>query len=165
MSDIPDSTATGENTPLVPIRIEQAIGAAVMATIACITFANVVLRYLTNLSFAFTEEYSVALMVVMALVGSAAACATDRHIRMTYLVDKLGAASRRRVEILCVALSILMFATLTWLSTRHTWDEYRFEVLSPGLGVPQWLYTIWLPLLASLCVLRLAGRLLRVIRG
>jgi TRAP-type C4-dicarboxylate transport system permease small subunit len=165
MSDIPDPTATGANTPRVPIRIEQAIGAAVMATIACITFANVVLRYLTNVSFAFTEEYSVALMVVMALVGSAAACATDRHIRMTYLVDKLGAASRRRVEILCVALSILMVTALAWLSTRHTWDEYRFEVLSPGLGVPQWLYTIWLPLLASLCVLRLAGRLLRVIRG
>lgn len=154
-----------EDRPRVPVSIEQAIGALVMATIACITFANVVVRYLTNISFAFTEEYSVALMVVMALIGSAAACATDRHIRMTYFVDQLGARARRRVEIACVALSILMFATLAWLGTRHTWDEYRFEVLSPGLGVPQWLYTAWLPLLASLCVLRLAGRLLRIVRG
>ncbi|MBM3525344.1 MAG: TRAP transporter small permease, partial [Alphaproteobacteria bacterium] len=121
--------------------------------------------YLTNISFAFTEEYSVALMVVMALLGSAAACATDRHIRMTYFVDKLAARARRRVEIACVALSIVMFAALAWLAARYTWDEYRFEVLSPGLGVPQWLYTVWLPVLAALCVLRLAGRLMRVARG
>lgn len=153
-----------DDQPRVPIAIEQAIGALVMATIACITFANVVVRYLTNISFAFTEEYSVALMVVMALIGSAAACATDRHIRMTFFVDRLGAGARRRVEIACLALSIVMFATLAWLGTRHTWDEYRFEVLSPGLGVPQWLYTAWLPLLATLCVLRLAGRLVRVVR-
>lgn len=165
MSDVPASEATRENTPRVPIVLEQAIGAIVMATIACITFANVVVRYLTDISFAFTEEYSVALMVVMALIGSASACATDRHIRMTFFVDRLGGGTRRGIEIACVVLSIVMFATLAWLGTRHTWDEYRFEVLSPGLGVPQWLYTVWLPLLAALCVLRLAGRLLRVVRG
>jgi TRAP-type C4-dicarboxylate transport system permease small subunit len=164
MSDAPSPDASRENTPRVPIAIEQALGAAVMATIACITFANVVVRYLTNISFAFTEEYSVALMVVMVLVGSAAACAGDRHIRMTFFVDRLGADARRRVEIACIALSIVMFAALAWLGARYSWDEYRFEVLSPGLGVPQWLYTVWLPLLSALCVLRLAGRLLRVAR-
>lgn len=163
MSDIPDPTP--DSPPRVPIKIEQAIGAAVMATIACITFANVVVRYLTNVSFAFTEEYSVALMVIMAMIGSAAACASDRHIRMTYLVDKLGPSARRRIELLCLALSILMFGTLVWLGSRHSWDEYRFEVLSPGLGVPQWLYTVWLPVLAALCVLRLVGRLMRVARS
>ena len=28
------------------------------------------------------------------------------------------------------------------------WDDYNFEVTSPSLGVPQWWYTIWLPLLS-----------------
>ncbi|MBL8700683.1 MAG: TRAP transporter small permease [Alphaproteobacteria bacterium] len=159
------SDGTSDDRPRIPIKIEQAIGAAVMATIACITFANVVVRYLTNISFAFTEEYSVALMVIMALIGSAAACASDRHIRMTYFIDKLGPAARRPVEMLCLALSIVMFGTLAGLGTSLTWDEYRFDVLSPGLGVPQWLYTIWMPLLAGLCVLRLVGRLMRVARA
>lgn len=163
MADIPDPAP--ENAPRVSIKIEQAIGAAVMATIACITFANVVVRYLTNVSFAFTEEYSVALMVILAMFGSAAACASDRHIRMTYLIDKLSAPARKPIELLCIALSILMFGTLAWLGSRHSWDEYRFEVLSPGLGVPQWLYTVWLPVLAALCVLRLIGRMMRIARS
>ena len=160
-----ETTSPPANTPRVPIVLEQAIGAAVMAAIACITFANVVVRYLTNVSFAFTEEYSVTLMVIMALLGSAAAFAGDRHIRMSFFVDKLAPRPRRGIEIFCVAASIVMFAAIVWLGTRHTWDEYRFEVLSPGLGTPQWIYTIWMPLLAALCVLRLAGRLLRVIRA
>ena len=28
------------------------------------------------------------------------------------------------------------------------WDEYRYEVTSPGLGIPTWFYTMWLPLLS-----------------
>ncbi len=163
--DSQDTAAAPENTPRVTIRFEQAFGAAVMAAIACITFANVVVRYLTDVSFAFTEEYSVTLMVIMALVGSAAAFASDRHIRMTFFVDKLGRRPRNRIEIFCVAASITMFGAIVWLGGRHAWDEYRFEVLSPGLGTPQWIYTIWMPLLAALCVLRLCGRLLRVIRA
>ena len=34
-------------------------------------------------------------------------------------------------------------------------DDFEFEVTSPGLGLPQWWYTVWLPLLSALIVLRL----------
>jgi hypothetical protein len=36
------------------------------------------------------------------------------------------------------------------------WDDYELEVTSPGLGIPQWLYTVWLPLLALLVIARIA---------
>jgi TRAP-type C4-dicarboxylate transport system permease small subunit len=58
-----------------------------------------------------------------------------------------------------------MFAAIAWYGARLTWDEYRFEVLSPGLGVPQWLYTVTLPALSALICLRIAGRLVRVFRS
>lgn len=41
------------------------------------------------------------------------------------------------------------------------WDDYNFEVTSPSLGVPQWWYTIWLPLLSIVIVLRLLAMLWR----
>jgi TRAP-type transport system small permease protein len=53
---------------------------------------------------------------------------------------------------------------LTWLATRYVWDEYRFEVLSPGLGIPQWRYTVALPVLSGLICLRILGRFVRVFR-
>ena len=151
-----------ERPPRVPIAVERAIAGVIMGAIACITFANVVVRYATDRSFAFTEEYSVVLMVIMTLVGSSAAFAADRHIRMSYLVDKLSPRPRRLIEIGTVILSIVLFAAIAGWGAQLTWDEYRFEVSSPGLGMPQWIYTGWVPVLAAASVLRLLGRLKRV---
>ena len=165
MSDVPDHDPTRENTPRISIGIEQAIGALVMAAIACITFANVIVRYLTNISFAFTEEYSVALMVVVALLGTSLAMAGGRHIRIGYLVDGLAPPARRRAEMAAMALVVLCFGLLAWYGARLAWDEYRFEVLSSGLGNPQWLYTGCLPLLSLAVIGRAVGRMVRLARG
>ncbi|MGG5886049.1 TRAP transporter small permease [Falsiroseomonas sp. HC035] len=155
----------GEAPPRIPVTIEGAIGAAIMGALALITFANVVVRYFTDVSFAFTEEYSVALMVVMAFVGAAAAFGNDRHIRMTFFTEKLPVRTARLVEQFVLLVSLGIFAAIAWLGAWYTWDEYRFEVLSPGLGVPSWYYTVWMPLLSAVICLRIAGRMWRVARA
>ena len=155
----------GEAPPRIPVTIEGAIGAAIMGILAVITFANVVVRYLTNVSFAFTEEYSVALMVVMSFVGAAAAFGNDRHIRMTFFTEKLPVRTARLIEQFVLLMSFGIFAAIAWLGAWYTWDEYRFEVLSPGLGVPSWYYTVWMPLLSAVICLRIAGRMWRVARA
>ncbi len=154
----------GEGKPRISAAIEGALAALLMAVLAAITFGNVLVRYLTDRSFAFTEEYSVALMVVLTLVGASAAFATDRHIRMTYFVEKLSRPAQKRIELLVLGLSLMLFSMVTWYGTWLTWDEYRFEVLSPGLGVPQWFYTAALPVFSAVICLRIAGRFLRVLR-
>nr|WP_246522722.1 TRAP transporter small permease [Neoroseomonas eburnea] len=147
------------------MRIEEVLIAAAMAAMALITAANVVTRYLTNVSLAFTEEYSVALMVVVALLGTALATATGRHIRIGVLIDEGPPAYRRWAEAAAMVLTIACFALLAWYGARLAYDEYRFEVLSNGLGHPNWLYTGWLPLLSLVVIGRAAGRLMRVLRG
>ncbi len=152
----------GEKPPRVPESIERVIGAAVMGLLCLITFANVLVRYFTNVSFAFTEELSVALMVVVALVGTAAAFATDRHIRLTFLIERLPVGRQRQIEYFILLSCLGLFALLTWLGASYVWDEYRFDVLSPGLGIPQWRYTVALPVISFVICLRIAGRLVRV---
>jgi len=150
--------------PRLPLSLERVLLAAGMAAMALITFANVVTRYLTDVSLAFTEEYSVALIVFVAMVGTALATATGRHIRIDWLTGKLSPNGQRRAEILGLALLFLCFALLAWYGGWMTWDEFRFEALSPGLGHPQWLYTIWLPLLSLLVMGRALGRIWRLLR-
>lgn len=149
----------------VPLSIEGAVGAALMGLLCLITFANVVTRYLTNVSIAFTEEFSVALMVMLALVGAAAAFARNQHMRMGFLVDGLPARARQAIELLVLALGCSLFALLVWYGSRLAWDEFRFDVGSPGLGVPQWLYTIWLPVLSAVVCTRIIGRMIRLVRA
>jgi len=154
----------GEPPPRIPVTIEGAIGAAILGVLALITFANVLVRYFTNVSFAFTEEYSVALMVVMTFVGAAAAFGADRHIRMTFFTERLAVPVARRIELGVLLLSFGIFGAIGWLGALYTWDEYRFEVMTPGLGVPSWQYTVWMPLLSVVICLRIAGRAWRVAR-
>lgn len=165
-ADIPTpGLKLGEGPPRIPDSIEGFIAAMVMALLCIITFGNVVVRYFTNISFAFTEEYSVALMVVMALFGTAAAFAGDRHIRLTFLIERLPLATQRRIEYLVLVLSFGMFVLICWYGAWYAWDEYRFDALSAGLGVPQWRYSVMLPFVSLVILLRIAGRFVRVLRS
>ena len=149
----------------IPLSFERVLLAMAMATMALITAANVLARYLTNVSFAITEEYSVVLMVVIALIGTALAIATGRHIRVGYFTDLMGKVGQRRAEMLALILAIICFGLLAIFGAKLAYDEYRFEVLSNGLGNPQWLYTGWLPLVSLLVSARATGRLIRLARG
>ena len=134
--------------------------AVTMGLLCLITMANVLVRYFTDISFAFTEEVSIFLMVVMTLVGASHAFVKGHHIAITYFVDRaprLRHAARR----LATVCSLAMFGLLAVLGTKMAWDDYKFEVTTPSLGVPQWWYSVWLPAIAALIVARLLLQLRR----
>jgi TRAP-type transport system small permease protein len=161
-----DPTAAPPDPPTrVPLSVERVLIAAAMAAMALITAANVATRYLTSISLAFTEEFSVALMVIVALLGTSLAMAAGRHIRIGYFVDLLPPRAWRRAEIASLVLVVLMFGILAVWGASLTWDEYQFEIMSAGLDLPQWWYTGWMPLLSGAVILRALGRILRLARG
>ena len=150
---------------LLTLKFEEVLIAAGMASIALITAANVVVRYLTNISFAFTEEYSVVLMVLVTILGTSLAMAGGRHIKIEYFTTLLSPRGRQIAEIIAMILVIICFGIIAVYGAYLTWDEYRFESLTPGLGQPQWLHTGWLPLLSIFVIARAAGRAVRMWRG
>ena len=138
-----------------PYTLEQTLSGVVMGLIVLISFGNVLARYFTSQSFAATEEFSIALLIVLSFVGSSAAFAFDRHIRVSFFADKLPPAGRAALEWLSFAVTASLFAFIAFHAGVLTWDQYRFEETSPALGVPQWWYTVWMPVLAVALVLRL----------
>jgi TRAP-type C4-dicarboxylate transport system permease small subunit len=145
----------------VPLKIEETLAGIAIGILGLITFTNVVVRYLTNFSFAFTEEFSVFLMLFMALVGGSSVMAKQGHLNIRYLVDKLAPKTRHWTLIGATVLTALTFLLLAIFGARMAWDEYRFEVTSPGLGLPTWIYTVWLPLLSLAIFGRTVGVLIR----
>jgi TRAP-type C4-dicarboxylate transport system permease small subunit len=153
-----DETATKTK---VPLALEDAFAAACMGVLALITFANVVLRYLTDESIAWTEEISIALMVVMTMAAAAAAVARERHIRIDYFLERGSTRRRRALALFATSVVVAFFVVMAILSGRVVWDEFRFEETSPGIGLPKWWYTVWLPLLSVAIVLRGLGLFVR----
>jgi TRAP-type C4-dicarboxylate transport system permease small subunit len=144
--------------------VERFLMAAAMAVLCLLTMANVLVRYFTDISFAFTEEISVALLVFMTLVGASHAFAKNHHIAIAYFVERKPWLKRFGARLAATA-SLLMFSLLAWYGARMAWDDYRFEVTSPSLGVPQWWYSVWLPVLSVLIVLRLVHVLIALRRA
>jgi TRAP-type transport system small permease protein len=161
MQDPFEAGPGGEEPLPCSVSFERAVLALLMAALCLITMANVVVRYFTNASFAFTEEISVSLMVVMTLLGAATGFYRDKHISVTFVFERLSARGRRRLVLFGLLASAVMFALLGWYGGRMAWDDYRFDVTSPALGIPQWVYTMWLPLLSLVIVARLVRLFVR----
>jgi len=148
----------------VPLKLEEYTAGIAIGILGVITFANVVVRYLTNFSFAFTEELSVFLMVLVALLGGSSVMAKGGHLKIMFVVDRVSPERRRVVGLIANAVTAIMFLLLAIFGARMAWDEYRFEVTSPGLGVPTWIYTVWLPLLSLAIFGRAVGVMIRAWR-
>ena len=143
------------------LRIEDWLTVIIMALLALITFGNVLVRYFTDASFAWTEEISIFLMILLAMVAGSAAVARDQHIRIEFLTSRGSAARKKALALLGSASVALLFALLAVLSARLVWDDWRYEETSPGIGVPQWWYSIWLPLCSLAITARAIGLFIR----
>ena len=150
-------TAPAGATTRVPLAIEDWLTVIIMALLALITFANVLVRYFTSASFAWTEEVSIFLMIVLAMVASSAAVARNRHIRIEYFADAGPESRQRALARFGAALVALLFALIAVLSASVLWDDVQYGETSPGIGVPQWWYSMWLPILSLAIMLRAVG--------
>lgn len=136
-----------------------------MAALCVITMANVVVRYLSDESFAWTEEFSVFLLVLTTMAGAAAAALRDNHIRIEFFLERGGAGRRRGLRLFGAAVSALFFLVLAALTGGMAWDDFRYGEISMGLGVPRWWYSAWVPAFSLLISLRVLEVLARTTRN
>lgn len=155
--DVPDVT--------VPLKLEDWLSVTVMAALALITFSNVIVRYMTDTSFAWTEEISVFLLIVLTMSASSSAFVRHLHIRIEFVADGGSSSRTRNMAIVANTVVLLFFILLTVLSARMVYDNYIWGDTSPAIGVPSWWYSIWMPLLATAISLRVFGILRRLLRA
>ena len=160
-SELPPDPDEPDEPTRVPLAIEDWLTVIVMALLALITFANVVVRYLTDQSFAWTEEFSVFLMIVLALVAGSASVARNRQIRIEFFADSGPPARQRALARFGALMVFVLFALMAGLSSRIVWDQVQYEETSPGISVPMWWYTIWLPVMSVAIAGRALGLYLR----
>ncbi len=164
-SELPPDPDEPDEPTRVPLAIEDWLTVIVMALLALITFANVLVRYFTSESFAWTEEFSVFLMIVLALVAGSASVARNRQIRIEFFADSGPERRQRALARFGAFMMFLLFALMTVLSARLVWDHFRYDETSPGIGVPMWWYSIWLPVLSVAIAGRALGLFVRRGRG
>ena len=140
--DSPEETPERGDPPTrVPLKVEDVLSVATMAALALITFANVLVRYLSNQSFAWTEEISIFLLIVLTMTAGASAFVRRLHIRIEFIADRGTERRRQALARLGTTVSLMFFVLLTVLSARMVYDDLIWGDTSPAIGIPTWWYT------------------------
>lgn len=123
--------------------------AMLLAMLASIVMINVVLRYGFQTSILSVDELSRYLFVWLTFTGAIVAFMENRHVSVTFVLEKFSRKIQRRAAIvahLIILLSCMMVLVGGWQKTLQDWHDH-----SPILGIPLGLlYAATLP--ASLAI-------------
>lgn len=134
---------------------EEVLGASLLAIMACLAFANVITRYVFQYPLAFTEELEVNALVWLTMFGTSSAFRRKKHLSMLFFQDKLPEKIRRLLHVFVIFLSIGLFGSLGYLGYLQLVDERFLEITSESLGLPQWWYTVGIPIGCTMIVGRI----------
>jgi TRAP-type C4-dicarboxylate transport system permease small subunit len=110
-------------------KVLEIINAVVLLFMFLIVILSMVFRVLIQIPASWTEELAQYTLIFLVFIGSAALMATDGHIRITVLVDRMGAGLRLILNLVCRLLT-LPFIVL------FTLGAYRNMRMNWGVGLP-----------------------------
>lgn len=137
---------------------EELLGSALLALMAAIAFVNVIVRYCTTFSFAWSEEMTVNFFVWVTLLGTARAFRDGSHLAMSIVYEGLPKEGRLCCYLLACVICIIFFGALAYTGGIEVLDEYELEAISESLGIPVWYYTIATPMFSLLIIARMLQR-------
>jgi TRAP-type transport system small permease protein len=158
--------STRPSKPRPPrFQLDALLSSLALIIICVISLGNVIVRYATDASFAFTEEFSVFLLVILTFAGASVAARRNQHIRIELIEHYLPPRLKKAVFVLQWLAGVVVLGLTTWYGSKFALQEYQWESLSPGLGLPNWIYVAWLPLLSAAILIRMTQNLLDRLRG
>jgi TRAP-type C4-dicarboxylate transport system permease small subunit len=134
--------------------LEEALAGGLLVVMAVLAFLNILARYLTRYSFAFTEEIEVAALVWISMLGAAVGFREAVHLGFTIVRDRFPLRVRRALAGLSSAVALATMAALVWAGWRQIQSQIALATTSEALGIPEWIYTAALPVGALLIIVR-----------
>ncbi|MGC2941219.1 MULTISPECIES: TRAP transporter small permease [unclassified Brevibacterium] len=122
--------------------------------IVIVTFVNVLSRYIFKASLAFSEELTINFLVVMTMMGAVVGIRLGAHLGFTYLVENAKGQVRKALLITGTVLIVLFLAVLLIWGGEMTIAQGLRGRATPSLGIPQWLFTLSIPLAGLLGIVR-----------
>lgn len=144
---------------------EKILCALIFLAMTGIGFVNVVVRYLTNRSFAATEEILVNGFLLLTVLGAAIAARRGEHLAVTILYDVLPRRGRMALLWISGALGLLLLGLSAWFCWQLVVFQVQSGTTSYALQLPAWYYTVGLPFAFVLVAARFLQHLIELTNG
>jgi TRAP-type C4-dicarboxylate transport system permease small subunit len=134
---------------------EEALGVFLLIAMCLLAFANVLTRYFIRYSFAFTEEIEVACLVWLTMLGAAAGFRRGIHLGFNLLALRFPALGKKILSPLATFITLATVCLLIWFGFSQARDEISLNIQTEALNIPQWWYTLAIPVGGLLILFRL----------
>jgi len=143
------------------------------AALAAVCFVGIELLILYQLGGQFlpyiprsADEFAGYCMGASAFLALAHTFMADEHIRVTLVLDRVGARTRRVFERLAMTIAALLAGYLAWHVSKLAWQSWQFDERSSGLiALPMWVPQAAMAFGAVAFFLAVSERAWRVWRG
>ena len=106
------------------------VAAVLLVLLLVLINVEVVARYLFNGSTLVADEYGGYLMAWITMLGAVHLLRADRHLTMTWLVDRLSPPARNAVAIVAAVIGLAIGMVLTYSTSLLVIGSARFGTLS-----------------------------------
>lgn len=126
-------------------RLDGWLGAACLVALTALMLAEVAVRALSNVfpwvpaDIPIAWEYSSYLMAATFTFGAAMTLRAGGHIRVTLVLARVSAATRRRMETVLAALGVCFCGYLAWAMIYFTWRSFESGQTSVSSGTLLWI--------------------------
>ncbi len=113
-----------------------------------------------------TDAYAGYCMAAAAFLALAHTLKRGEHIRVTLLLEHVGARAKRALEIWSHCAGVLLAGALAWFSLRLVWQSHTFNDISQGNdATPLWIPQLAMALGASVLLVAMLDDLVALLRG
>ena len=126
--------------------VEKVVMSVLLVFVTVITFANVVVRKLSDSQFAWTEELVINLFVLLIMLGCGLCAREGSLISLSLVFDRLKVGGKK-----VFVTIITVVNTAFWILLLKTGMEKVITQMANGkhtfsLGWPEWVFSIFLPI-------------------
>ena len=132
---------------------EKIVLSVILVFVTVITFANVVVRKLSDSQFAWTEELVINLFVLMIMMGCALCAREGSLISLSLVFDRLKVRAKKVFVAIITVANTVLWVLLLKTGIDKVLSQLHSGKLTSSLGWPEWMFTIFLPIGAVFLVL------------
>lgn len=132
---------------------EKIVLSVILVFVTVITFANVVVRKLSDSQFAWTEELVINLFVLMIMMGCALCAREGSLISLSLVFDRLKVRGKKVFVAIITVANTVLWVLLLKTGIDKVLSQMYSGKLTSSLGWPEWMFTIFLPIGAVFLVL------------
>ena len=141
------------------MKLVEIFCAGFLFLIALFTIAQVVMRYIFNYSFTWSEELSIALFAYIGFIGIGIAYSQNRHLYVDALVTILPKTIRKIVDSIALVLTMIFLIVVIFQIFKVMVASSKVGLTTPALLIPLVYIYISIPVGCLLFLIQVVKRL------